>query len=330
MKRCPKCQTEYADEDAFCGNDGEPLTLVEPAKQTQESEKITTPSVKAQEEETDPLIGSLLDGKYRIERRLGSGGMGTVYAARHKVINKQVAIKILNPDTDGDDALPERFKREAEVAASVRHPNIVEVNDFGETGNGLLYMVMEYVAGASLRELISKEKQLSPERVVSLGCQICSAIAVVHAAGIVHRDLKPENVIIETIDARETARVLDFGIAKMLDRIGLTRVGFVLGTPDYMSPEQASAQPLDHRSDIYSLGIILYELLSGQVPFSGPKPRQILIRHAIEMPKPIAELRSDLPEALARVCMRALEKSPAKRQQTAAELASELRSAIAN
>jgi serine/threonine protein kinase len=241
-----------------------------------------------------------------------------------------VAIKILNPDAGDDDALPERFKQEAEVAATIRHPNIVEVNDFGHTADGLLYMVMEYVAGASLREVIADEKRLPPERVVRLGSQICSAIAVVHAAGIVHRDLKPENVIVETIDGRETARVLDFGIAKMLDRVGLTRMGFVLGTPEYMSPEQASAQPLDRRSDLYSLGIILYELLSGQVPFSGPKLRQILIRHAIEPPRPIAELRPDVPEALARVCMRALEKSPAGRQQTAAELAAELGAAIAN
>ncbi|MGA9768156.1 MAG: serine/threonine-protein kinase [Blastocatellia bacterium] len=323
MKRCPKCRSEYADDDAFCGNDGEPLVVVEPIA------KVTAPSIVVQEAETDPLIGVLMDGKYELERRLGSGGMGTVYVARHKMTDEQVAVKILNPDTNEDAALPERFKQEAEVAASIRHPNLVPVNDFGQTDDGLLYMVMEYVAGASLREVIGLEKRLSPARAVNFGCQICSAISIVHDAGIVHRDLKPENVVIETIDDRETARVLDFGIAKLLDRAGLTRVGFILGTPDYMSPEQASAQPLDHRSDIYSLGIILYELLSGIVPFSGPKPRQILIRHAIEMPRPISELRADLPEALARVCMRALEKSPAKRPQSAAELASELSASIA-
>ena len=330
MKRCPKCQAEYADDDAFCGNDGEPLVVVEQVKAAQEIKKETPPPAAAQAEKTDPLIGVLVDGKYELERRLGSGGMGTVYVARNKITDEQVAVKILNPDTDDDASMPERFKQEAEVATTIRHPNLVPVNDFGRTDDGLLYMVMEYVAGASLREVISKEKQLQPERVVNFGCQICSAISVVHDAEIVHRDLKPENVVIETIDERETARVLDFGIAKLLDRAGLTRVGFVLGTPEYMSPEQARAQPLDHRSDIYSLGIILYELLSGQVPFSGPKPRKILIRHAIELPRPISELRSDLPEALARVCMRALEKSPDKRQQTATELAEELRASIAN
>lgn len=327
MKQCPKCQAEYADDDAFCGNDGTPLVVVEEVKATQET---NSPSAAIQEAETDPLIGVLIDEKYELERRLGSGGMGIVYVARNKIIDEPVAIKILNPATDDDASMPERFKQEAEVATSIRHPNLVPVNDFGRTSDGLLYMVMEYVAGASLREVIGKEKKLSPERAVKFGCQICSAISVVHDAGIVHRDLKPENVVIEMIDERETARVLDFGIAKILDRAGLTRVGLVLGTPDYMSPEQASAQPLDHRSDIYSLGIILYELLSGQVPFSGPKPRQVLIRHAIEMPRPIAELRSDLPEALARVCMRALEKSPARRQQTATEFAGELSASIAN
>ena len=330
MKRCPKCQAEYTDDDAFCGNDGEPLVVVEQIKKTQETIKETAPSAATQTAEIDPLIGILMDGKYELERRLGSGGMGTVYVARDKTTDEQVAVKILNPDANDDPSVPERFKQEAEVATSIRHPNLVPVNDFGRTDDGLLYMVMEYVAGASLREVIDLEKQLSPARVVKFGCQICSAISVVHDAEIVHRDLKPENVVIKTIDGNETARVLDFGIAKLLDRAGLTRVGFVLGTPEYMSPEQASAQPLDHRSDIYSLGVILYELLSGHVPFSGPKPRQILIRHAIEMPRPISELRSDLPEALARVCMRALEKSPAKRQQTATELADELRASIAN
>jgi serine/threonine protein kinase len=325
MKRCPKCQAEYADDDLFCGNDGETLSAVEePAKPEPE------PVQAAEAAEVDPLIGIMLDGRHRLERRIGSGGMGTVYAARHAIINKQVAIKILNLGPDFDDTLPERFKQEAEAAASIRHPNIVEVNDFGKTSDGLLYMVMEYIEGASLRELMSKEPRLLPERVVSFGCQICSGIAAAHSAGIVHRDLKPENVIIEMVDGRETARVLDFGIAKLLGRDGLTRVGDVLGTPDYMSPEQASAQKIDHRSDIYSLGIILYEMLSGRVPFSGPKPRQVLIRHVTEQPRPLAELRPDAPEALARACMRALEKSPANRQQTAAELASELVEAIKN
>lgn len=326
MKRCPKCQAEYADDDGFCGNDGEALAVVEQVIEAREETK----EAPGQLEETDPLIGTLLDGKHRLERHLGSGGMGIVYAARHEIINKQVAIKILNPGPNCDDTLPERFKQEAEAAARIRHPNIVEVSDFGKTRDGLLYMVMEYVEGESLRELISKQSPLSPERVVNLGCQICSGIAVAHKAGIVHRDLKPENVLIEIIDGRETARVLDFGIAKLLDRAGLTRAGDVLGTPDYMSPEQASAQPVDHRSDIYSLGIILYEMLSGQVPFSGPKPRQVLIRHVIEQPRPVAALRSDMPEGLARACMRALEKAPDKRQQSAADLAAELSAAIAS
>src|ERR1044071_5755645 len=242
MKRCHKCQAEYADDDAFCGNDGEHLIAVEQIKTTQETKKAAA----AQAEEIDPLIGVLIDGKYELERRLGSGGMGTVYVARNKITDEQVAVKILNPDTDDDPSMPERFKQEAEVATSIRHPNLVPVNDFGRTDDGLLYMVMEYVVGASLREVISLEKQLSPERVVKFGCQICSAISVVHDAEIVHRDWNPENVVIETIAERETARVLDFGIAKLLDRAGLTRVGFVLGTPEYMSAEQASATPTAH------------------------------------------------------------------------------------
>ena len=314
MKRCPKCQAEYPEGFEFCGNEGEKLAVVEPVAE----------AALSAEQETDPLVGTLLDGKYKVERKLGSGGMGTVYVARHRIINKQVAIKVFTPEPNSDDSMAERFQQEAEAAARIRHPSIVAVNDFGETDKGLLYIVMEYVDGISLRELIKKELRLAPERVVSLGCQICAGIAVAHGAGIIHRDLKPENVLIEMIDGRETARVFDFGIAKLLDRAGLTRAGSVLGTPVYMSPEQATAQPVDNRSDLYSLGVILYELLSGQPPFTGAKPQQVLVKHVIEMPKPLSSLRPGLPEPLARAIMRALEKSPDDRHQTALDFANAL------
>ena len=318
MKQCPKCNEEYDDSSSFCGNDGQRLAEV------QQSEE----PVVSEEEIHDPLVGTLVDGKYKIERCLGGGGMGAVYAARHTIINKLVAIKVLQPNEEDDPSLPERFKHEAEASARIRHPNIVAVNDFGQTADGTLYMVMEYVEGYPLRELLDREGKLSPERAVRFGSQICAAISVAHNANIIHRDLKPENVMIEVIDEIETARVFDFGIAKLKDKVGLTKVGTILGTPDYMSPEQCSAREIDHRSDIYSLGIILYELLSGQVPFSGPKYQQVLVKHVIEPPRLISELCPDLPDKLVYAVMRALEKAPELRQQSAAELGSELLAAI--
>jgi serine/threonine-protein kinase len=273
------------------------------------------------------MIGTMLDGKYKMERQLGKGAMGAVYAARHKMINKLVAIKVLNPSGNDDPMLAVRFQQEAEAAARIRHPNIVAVNDFGED-DGQLYMVMDYVEGHSLRKLIAQELRLTPERTVTLGCQICAAVGVAHAAGIIHRDLKPENIMVEMVEGREMARVFDFGIAKLLDREGLTRAGYVLGTPYYMSPEQASAQPVDHRSDIYSIGVILYEMLTGIVPFSATKYQQVLVKHVIEPPRPLTSLCSDIPAGLADVVMQALEKNRDDRQQSTSELASQLRESL--
>jgi serine/threonine protein kinase len=312
MKRCPKCNETYADADLFCGNDGQSLIVAEAPASA----------------DAELALGGLLDGKYVLERELGSGGMGRVFAARHRIINKRVAIKVLKPDKNSDMKLPERFQQEAEAAARLRHPNLVAVHDFGQTRAGQLYMVMEFVDGHSLRDLLEREGRLTPARVALLGSQMCAGIAVAHTAGVIHRDLKPENVLVEMIDGRETARVFDFGIAKLLDREGLTRQGYVLGTPNYMSPEQASAHPVDNRSDIYSLGVMLYEMLAGDVPFSGDKPQQVLVRHVIEKPKPITDLRPDTPPSLASAVMRALAKNPDNRQQSATQMAQELSASV--
>ncbi|HVG19527.1 MAG TPA: AAA-like domain-containing protein [Blastocatellia bacterium] len=264
-----------------------------------------------------------------MERRIGKGGMGAVYIARHTRFNKRVAIKVLLPDVKNDPSLPDRFQQEAEASARIKHPNIVPVNDFGQTEDSLLYMVMEYVEGLPLRQLLETEKKLAPKRVVDLGGQICAAIAVAHRAGIIHRDLKPENVMVELIDDREIARVLDFGIAKLKDdHRRITKEGSVLGTPLYMSPEQCNGGEVDRRSDIYSLGVMLYELLSGHVPFNAPTWQAIMIRHIAEPPRPLAEVCPGVPAPLARAVMRALEKDPAQRQQTAIDLANELRASL--
>jgi eukaryotic-like serine/threonine-protein kinase len=314
MKRCPKCGKEFENTKLLCSSDGEELIAIkfEP------------------NHSRDLYVGLTIDGKYKLERRIGRGGMGAVYAARHTKFNKQVAIKLLSQDMIEEPTSFDRFQREAEASARIKHPNAVPVTDFGQTEDGIIYLVMEYIDGTSLRRLIEQEQRLAPKRVVDLGRQICSAIAAAHRAGVIHRDLKPDNIMIEMIDNRETARVLDFGIAKLKDyqQRRITETGNVLGTPHYMSPEQCSGAPLDHRSDIYALGVVLYEMISGKLPFDAPSAPAIIVQQVTRDPKPLHEICSDVPEPLARVVMRALEKQPDRRQQTATDLANQLEAAF--
>jgi len=278
------------------------------------------------------LEGVLLENKYRLIRQLGQGGMGAVYLGQHIEIGKLVAIKTLLSDMVKELQSFERFKREAEVTAQIKHPNIVAVDDFGQTEDGLIFMVMEYVQGYSLRNLLERVKQLSPKRVITIGRQICAAISAAHSAGIIHRDLKPDNIMIEIIDGFEIVRVLDFGIAKLKSNQHqqLTVAGGILGTATYMSPEQCGADEVDARSDIYSVGIILYQLLSGQLPFQSNDKRVIMLQQMVELPKPLEKICPELPEELVKVVMQALEKDPDLRQQTANELSEQLKAVLSS
>jgi serine/threonine protein kinase len=316
MKHCPKCNKEFDDTKLLCSVDGHELVAV----------KLEL----NQSQSRDLYVGLTIEGKYKLERRIGRGGMGSVYAARHTKFNKQVAIKILSQDMMEDKSAFDRFQREAEVSARIKHPNAVPVTDFGQTDDGIIFLVMEYIEGISLRRLIEQEERLSPERSVELGRQICAAVAAAHRAGVIHRDLKPDNVMIEIVDGRETARVLDFGIAKLKDaqQRRITETGNVLGTPHYMSPEQCSGATIDHRCDIYALGVMLYEMLSGKLPFDAPTAPAIIVQQVTKDPKPIRELCPQVPEPLARVVMRTLEKQPDRRQQSATDLANQLEAAL--
>lgn len=279
------------------------------------------------EEPADPLIGAVFTDKYEIEAKLGAGGMCDVYRARHIHIGKEVAVKMLRPELAADPKVVERFEREARAASLVRHPNAINIMDYGVAAGNTPFLVMELVEGATVRELLKRYGAMTVERVAGIVNQACAALEAAHSVGVIHRDIKPENIIISEYDGRDWVEVVDFGIAKIQEdvsrRAALTGANLIIGTPRYMSPEQAEEQPVDARSDIYSLGIVVYEMLAGTPPFAGGSATRLLIAHAVEPPPPLAGQRPDIPPEVAAVVMRALDKNPARRQQSALEFARE-------
>jgi len=282
----------------------------------------------------DVLVGQILDSKYELIRRLGQGGMGAVYRARRKHIGDEVAIKVLLDKFVAGSEATERFRREARAAAMLRHPNVVAIHDFSE-GSGVsspAYIVMELVEGRSLRDLLDQEGRIGAERLITLMRGVCSGVGAAHRKGVVHRDLKPDNIIIippERAGDQETVKVIDFGIAKLREAdagAGLTQTGVLIGTPFYMSPEQCLGDPLDARSDVYSIGAILYEMLAGAPPFTGNSPTAVLARHLTETATPLDQL--GVPARLASVPGRALAKDPQERYQTVDDLFSDLSNAV--
>jgi serine/threonine protein kinase len=280
----------------------------------------------------DEFVGIVLDDKYRLEERVGEGGMGTVYRATHIQMENTVAVKILRPHLASDRTAVERFRREARSAARIRHPNAVAVTDFGVTRDaGIAYLVMEFLEGRDLRQKIKQKGRLDLEETASILSQTCSAVSVAHSKGIIHRDLKPDNIwLIKTDKELEHVKVLDFGIAKLkatTDAVSLTQ-GAIIGTPYYMSPEQCRGEELDSGSDVYGLGVILYEMLTGRVPFTGFTPLEVVLQHSTERPRPLRELRPDIPEPVERVVLRALEKKREVRQTSAVQLTQEFEAAV--
>ena len=275
----------------------------------------------------EQAVGKTLDGKYRIDGFLKRGGMGAVYRGTHVMLNKPVAIKLIKPELVSSTDVVQRFLREARAAAHLTHPNIVIVHDLGQTSDGMLYIAMELVDGNSLKELIVSQGAWEPKRAVRLLKGIASALALAHREGIVHRDLKPQNIMVwRDSEGNEVPKLLDFGIAKTFEPTSpaLTSTGMVLGTPHYMSSEQAKGQPADQRSDLYALGVILYEMLVGKVPFDDTSIPQILIKHLSEPPKPPSAMGANIPAKLEEVVLRCLEKDPDNRYQNAEALMSAL------
>jgi serine/threonine-protein kinase len=312
-KKCPRCGREYENANTLCPADG---TVLEKT-------------------DDDALIGQTLADKYRIEEIINEGGMGAVYRATHVLMDKTVAVKVLHPALAADDKIVARFSREARAASRISHPHALSVTDFGEDKGGVVFLVMEYLNGETLKEVIRKEGPMPLPRIVEIIRQVCGALEAAHAEGVVHRDLKSDNIMLIDVGGGDWAKVLDFGIAKIKEKVGqdpaLTAPNLIIGTPQYMSPEQCSqAAEIDSRSDIYSLGVILYELLIGHVPFTGESPTAIMMKHLQEPPPSVLEERKDLPASVGRVVARAMAKRPEDRFQTVSELSEELAAAAAD
>ena len=283
-------------------------------------------------ETQDPFVGRTLDEKYSVEERLGAGGMGAVYRARHLQMDRPVAIKVLHQRFVEDEAARVRFQIEARAAVMLRHSNAVAVTDFGQTSEGCVYIVMELLEGRTLREILSREAPIETARAISIMLQTSAAVAAAHDAGIIHRDLKPSNILVtQSADQPAVVKVLDFGIAKVTadkldeDENATSVVQTpVLGTPRYMSPEQYNGSELTPTTDVYSLGVILYEMLTGMAPFTGSTPAEIAQKHATAPPHPPRGIVAAIPEDVERVVLHALEKRPEDRPANADEFRSEL------
>jgi eukaryotic-like serine/threonine-protein kinase len=269
---------------------------------------------------SDTLINTVFDGRYRVLRKLGSGGMANVYLAEDAELGRQVAIKILNDRHAADDQFVERFRREAKNAASLSHPNIVQIYDRGEA-EGTYYIAMEYLEGQTLKELAAVRGPLSIREGIAYARQILAALRFAHRKGLVHRDIKPHNALIDD-DGR--VKVTDFGIARAGPASQMTEAGSIIGTAQYLSPEQARGGAIDQRSDLYSIGVVLYELLTGTVPFTGDTPVEIAMKHLSSVPEPPSARRAEIPRPLDQVVLRALAKDPDERYASAEEMDAEL------
>ncbi len=282
----------------------------------------------------DPFIGrEILEGQYQILQKIGTGGMGSVYRASQPAMNRMVAIKILHPKLVNRRDLTSRFRREARAMSQLSHPNTVKVFTYGELDDGSLYIVMEFLEGRNLNQAVRRDGPIPAARAIPILIQVCAALQEAHALGIVHRDLKPENIFLcNQGGLLDFAKVLDFGLAKVTERqmrpgsLILTQEGMVFGTPEFMSPEQAQGRELDARSDIYSLAVILYEALTGKLPFNAQTPMEYIQKHVLEVPIMLAERMPEIPfpSGLQSVVTKALAKKPEDRWQSASEFATAL------
>jgi serine/threonine-protein kinase len=309
---CPACGAEYEVGTWFCPRDGSAL-----------KPRVTGPD----------LVGRIIAGRYKVIRKVGEGGMGHVYYAEHVRIGKPFALKIMNPSLKADPEAMGRFGREAGHASRIDHPHVATVHDFGETDDGLIYLAMEFAEGDRLTDIIEHDGALEPMRAAEIARQVADALVTAHELSIVHRDLKPDNILIARRNNRDFAKVVDFGIAKTIqtgESQKLTRTGYIVGTPRYMSPEQLINESIDGRTDIYSLGCILYEMLVGQPAFSGPTGESVITRRLTQPPPSARESRPEVPESLDRVVLKALARSPADRFAGAAELRDALAEVIAH
>jgi serine/threonine protein kinase/Flp pilus assembly protein TadD len=310
--KCPKCHSENPDTVKFCGECGTQL----PSATTPRPEVTETLQTAIHELTT----GSTFAGRYQIIEELGKGGMGKVYKAFDTKIKEKIALKLIKTEIASDKETIERFSNELRLSRKISHRNVCRMFDMGEA-EGAHFITMEYVSGEDLKTMIRMAAGLSIGAVLSIGKQVCDGLEEAHSLGVVHRDLKPQNIM---IDKGGNAKIMDFGIARSVREKGITGPSVLIGTPEYMSPEQAEAKEVDQRSDIYSLGIILYEMATGRVPFEGETSLSIAMKHKGELPKNPKQFNPNIPDSLSGVILRCLEKDKTRRYQTAAELRSEL------
>lgn len=314
QKICPTCGTEYPLSERFCPRDGTALR-----------------STNAQGD----LMGTIVAERYHILKKLGEGGMGQVYLAEHVKMGRKAALKVMNPGMNQDPDAIARFNREAANASRLNHPNVCAIYDFGETPEGLIYLAMEFIEGESLTSLIEKNGVLAAPRAASIIHQAADALGVAHDYGIVHRDLKPDNIMISrNRDGSDLVKVVDFGIAKASssDAQKVTKTGLVVGTPEYMSPEQLAGDKLDGRSDIYSLGLVAFNCLTGTLPFPSNSAQEAMIMRLTDFPKTLAEMKPDVewPVELQNVMDKALARDADERYQKAADFGRDIAKAVEN
>jgi serine/threonine protein kinase/tetratricopeptide (TPR) repeat protein len=310
--KCPKCDADNPDTKTFCGDCG---TKLPPSEEAAPS---ITKTIEAPKEEL--TRGSTLAGRYEIIEELGKGGMGRVYRVEDTRLEQEIALKLIKTEIAKDKKTIERFRNELKTTRMIAHKNVCRMFDLGEE-EGAHFITMEYVSGQDLRGLIRQTGQLAVGTTVNIAKQVCEGLIEAHKLGVVHRDLKPSNIM---IDKDGNARIMDFGIARSLETKKITGAGVMIGTPEYMSPEQVEGKEVDQRSDIYSLGVILYEMVTGQVPFEGDTPFTIGMKHKGEMPKDPKELNAQISDDLKHVILRCLEKEKENRFQSAGEVRSEL------
>jgi len=306
---CPKCRSENTETAGFCADCGTRLGLSETPPQDSMTRTLETPREMLGR-------GTLFAGRYEVIEALGAGGMGEVYRVEDKKVGQEVALKLIKPEIAANKKTIERFRHELKTARMISHRHVCRMFDLGEE-RGMYYITMEYVAGEDLKSFLRRSKQLALVTAISIAKQICEGLTEAHRMGVVHRDLKPGNIM---IDKEGNARIMDFGIARSPDRKGITGEGMMIGTPEYMSPEQVEGKEVDQRSDIYSLGIILYEMVTGRVPFEGDTPFSVSLKQKSEAPRNPKELNIQIPDPFSEAIKKCLAKNRDDRFQTVEEL----------
>lgn len=314
--KCPKCRSDNPPDSRFCRKCATPL----PAGEEQAISVTKTLQMPASELER----GTTFAGRYEVIEQLGKGGMGRVYKVYDRKVKEVVALKLIRPEISADEKAIERFNTELRLARKISHKHVCRMYDLGEEGSSH-FITMEYVPGEDLKRFIKRSGQLTVGKAVFIARQICEGLAEAHQLGILHRDLKPQNIM---IDSEGNTRIMDFGIARFLEGDGMTTQGALIGTPDYMSPEQAELEDVDQRSDIYALGVILFEMVTGRVPFEGKTPLSIAMKHKSQLPPDPRAINIQVPQELSRMILKCMEKEKEKRYQSAEDLLAALKNIV--